>query len=126
MNAQSRDTVTFLLGSLISLAVLTGLAVRYILMPYLRDHLLNPVQETHHQVTENTGKSPQPTVLDAIHDVQRDVRALSMVMDAHMQWSERYTAATERRFKRIRQLIRMHHPEEGTENDKDSTPGPTI
>lgn len=112
MNADARDSVTFLFGTVISLSIVLGLAVRYVLMPYLREHLLGPVQETHHQVTENTGESPQPTVLDAIHDVQRDVRALAMVMDQHMKWSERYTAATERRFRRIRQLIRQHHPEE--------------
>lgn len=117
MDANTRDSVTFLFGTIISLSIVLGLAVKFVLMPYLREHLFGPVQDTHHQVTENTGQSPQPTVLDAIHDVQRDVRALSMVMDSHMQWSERYTAATEKRFRRIRQLIRQHHPEDRTEHD---------
>lgn len=117
MASASRDLLTFVIVTAVGLCTLVGLATRYVLVPYLREHLLTPVQETHHQVTENNGSSPSPTVLDAIHDVQQDVRALSMVMDEHMKWSERYTTMTERRFRRIRQMMRKHHPEddEGTE-----------
>ena len=118
MTSDTRETWTFLLGTIISLSLIIGMAVRWVLMPYLREHLLGPVQETNRQVTENTGDSPQPTVLDAIHDVQRDVKALSVVMDEHMSWSERYTRATERKFRRIRQMIRQHHPEDRTEIDE--------
>lgn len=130
MPAHSGDLVAFVAGLLsaaVAATVLLGLATRYVLLPYLREHLLDPVQETHHQVTENTGESPQPTVLDAIHSVERDVKALAGVMDTHMAWSEAYTTQTERKFRRLRQLIReLRAAQEGTEHDPDSATGPTV
>lgn len=109
MPGHSGDLLAFTVGilaALSSLCVLVGLATRFVLMPYLREHLLKPVQETHHQVTENNGTSDQPTVLDAIHDVQRDITALSRVMDAHMDWSDRWTELWEREIARLKEQVR--------------------
>lgn len=64
-------------GALCSLLVLLGLAVRFVLVPYLREHLVRPVQETHRQVTQNRHANPEPTVLDRIDDVHDAVRRLS-------------------------------------------------
>lgn len=97
MNQDARDIVTFVLGTMVTLCVIAGLAVRFILMPYLRDHLLAPVQETHKQVTENHhANDEQPTVLDRIADVSTDVQAVARVMDEHMRWSDRWTDLIER------------------------------
>lgn len=115
MFATSGDAVAFLvgvLGAAVSACILLGLAVRYALMPYLREHLLEPVQETHHQVTENNGGSEQPTVLDAIHDVQTDVGALSRVMDSHMEWSDRWTDLWEREIERLKEQLRKERSTE--------------
>lgn len=111
MGASSGEAVGFTavaLGAAVSFCILSGLVVRFILMPYLREHLLTPVQETHHQVTENNGGSEQPTVLDAIHDVQRDVTALARVMDAHMDWSDRWTDLWEREIARLKEQLRRN------------------
>lgn len=89
MNAQSQDTVTFLLTTLVSMLVVVGLAVRYVLMPYLREHLIQPVKETHEQVTVNAHESDQaPTLPDRLEDISTDVGTLTRVLDSHVQWSE--------------------------------------
>jgi hypothetical protein len=77
------------LGTLVTGCILVGLAVRFVLMPYLRDQLLAPVQETHKQVTENHhANTQQPTVLDRIADVQTDVNTLTQVLEGHMRTSD--------------------------------------
>lgn len=63
-------------GALVSLCVLLGLVVRFVLVPYLRDQLVRPVQETHRQVTQNRHANPEPTVLDRIDDVHDEVKML--------------------------------------------------
>lgn len=118
MDQQARDATTFLLGTFITLCVIVGLAVRYVLVPYLREHLIAPVQETHKQVTENHHQSPaSPTLPDRIEDLATDVRALTRVMDEHLRWSDRWTGLFERRLEVI---------ENGDEHGKDSTTGPTV
>lgn len=90
--------ITILLGT----AALLGLGVRYVLIPYLREQLVKPVQETHKQVTVNGGKSDPPTVLDRLHDVNAEVKetrqeivetkaevlALARMHDKHLEWSQ--------------------------------------
>lgn len=89
MTQDTRDIITWVLGTLVTGCILVGLAVRFILMPYLRDVLLAPVQETHKQVTENHhANKDQPTVLDRIADVQTDVNTLSRVLEGHMRTSD--------------------------------------
>ncbi len=113
MDSQSRDVVTWILGTVISMSILLGLAVRYVLMPYLREHLIRPVAETRKQVSDNGMKNDPPTLPDMVHDVKRDVGALSRVMDEHMNWSERWTDLIEREVEWLRSQINHHHPENG-------------
>lgn len=123
MDQQTRDAVTFLLGTFLSVLVIMGLAVRYVLIPYLRDHLIAKVDETHKQVTENHHASTdQPTVLDRISDVDQavggvkiDVKALAHVMDEHMAWSDRWTALWER------EIENLKAKQENGDTDEDST-----
>lgn len=63
-------------GALVSMCVLLGLLVRFVLVPYLRDSLVTPVQETHRQVTQNRHANVEPTVLDRIDDVHDAVKRL--------------------------------------------------
>lgn len=88
---------------------LIGLMVRFALVPYLRDQLIAPVQETHRQVTENGHANDSPTVMDLIHDVQAaidkhssDVRALSGVLDEHLRYSDRWVSLMERELEQLR------------------------
>lgn len=112
MDAQSRDTVTFVLASMVSLCILVGLATRYILVPYLRDNLMKPVAETHKQVTENHhADDDNRTVLDRIDDVAIQVKAVANVMDVHMDWSEKQVRSTDRRLRRLKGLILRYHPD---------------
>ncbi len=81
---------------------LIGLVVRFVLLPYLREHLIVPVKDTHKQVTENHHTNERPTVLDRIDDVSNQVRentaetraargearALARMFDGHLEWSQ--------------------------------------
>jgi hypothetical protein len=73
-----------------SVIVFVGLAVRFVLVPYLRDHLVQPVQEVKRQVTENSHANAEPTLPDLIDDVRGEVRALSRVLEGHMSSSDRW------------------------------------
>jgi hypothetical protein len=116
VNGQSRDVVTFILGTLISLCVLAGLAVRYVLLPWLQTHLLEPVKETNHQVSVNAHQSDEPTIPDRIEDLSaqvtaatrdhvsqgRDIRALTRVLDEHLRWSNRWVDEVDERLEKLR------------------------
>ena len=107
MDAQSRDVVTWILGTLLALGTLVAGLVRFMLLPYLREHLVEPVKATQAQVTENSHNAPHdsPTVMDRLDDVQTDVKAISHVMDVHMDWSERKVKRTDRKLKRLHRMI---------------------
>lgn len=64
------DALGFAVGVLTMLTMvlaLIGLAIKYALLPWLRDQLVTPVQETHKQVTVNSYKSESLTLLDLVH-----------------------------------------------------------
>lgn len=103
MNPQSRDTVTFLLSSAIASSVLLGLAIRYVLMPYLRDHLVQPIRDTHKAVTENHHANEEtPTLPDRLEDLHTDVRTLTRLLDLHVSWSLGEHAAIDAELARLR------------------------
>lgn len=90
------DVIAAALSAVLLAFTLAGLAVRYVLLPYLREHLIAPVKETNKQVTENHHSNPNPTVLDRIDDVSHQVaenttetRALARMFDGHLDWSQR-------------------------------------
>lgn len=120
MDQQTRDAVTFLLGTFLTLCLIAGMLTRWVLLPYLRDHLIAPVQETHSAVTENHHASAAaPTLPDRLEDVHgvavealQAVKALARVMDAHMDWSDRWTSLWEREITNLKQR------KEGTTDDE--------
>jgi hypothetical protein len=115
---EARDTISWVLGTIIALCFLAGLATKRILLPYLQEHL-GLVRETHAQVTENHHASPeQPTLVDRVDDVARDVRALARVMDEHMDWSDRYRKLTDRKLKALRKVVQRHLANGGPSDDQ--------
>lgn len=93
------DVIAAALSAVLLGLTILGLAVRYVLMPYLSTHLIAPIQagaqmveETHKQVTVNHHSSPEPTVLDRIDDVSnqvaentRETRAMARMFDGHLE-----------------------------------------
>lgn len=69
-------------GASLSICGLAGLAVRYVLVPYLREHVVVPVQETHRQVTQNRHESNVPTVVDRIDDLREQIDHLGSTIVA--------------------------------------------
>lgn len=54
-----------------------GLAVRWALLPYLRDQVVKPIKETHRQVTPHDRPlDAEPTIVDRLDDVQTELREL--------------------------------------------------
>lgn len=110
MNQDTRDLITWTLGTLVSLMILVAAATKFVLLPWLKDHLVQPVQDTHHQVTANSHSSAVLTIPDrledladkvdeatAAHDMQaRDLKALANVLDQHLRWSDRWVDVVDR------------------------------
>lgn len=94
MDADTRDAITWALGTLTACLFLIGLAVRFVLLPWLRDHLTGPVDEVRRQVTENRHKHTPPTLPDRIDDVATDVHALARVLEGHLESSDRWLEHT--------------------------------
>jgi hypothetical protein len=107
MSPESRDAITWTLGTFLSLCVVVGLATRYVLLPYLRDHLVGPVREVQKQVTENHHATPeQPTLPDRLEDLSLEIQGLAHVMDVHMRWSEEEHNMVHRKLKALRKQAR--------------------
>lgn len=115
MNPQTRDVVTWLLGTVLSLCILGGFVVRFVILPWLQAHLVEPVKDTQHQVTENQHQSDTPTLPDRIEDLTdavhaatrdhvtqgRDIRALTRVLDEHLRWSNRWVDEVDDRLEKL-------------------------
>lgn len=92
-----KDAIAITVGVLTILTLLIGLlglAVRMILVPWLKEHVINPVKETNHQVTVNKHISDPPTLLDKVDRVQNnldrveaDVRSAAQMFEGHIELS---------------------------------------
>lgn len=116
MDAQSRDVVTWILGTVTALCVLGGFVVRFVILPWLQAHLVVPVRETREQVAENGHvDEDNPTIPDRLEDLRaqvasattdhlaqaRDVRALTRVLDEHLRWSNRWVDEVDDRLAKL-------------------------
>jgi hypothetical protein len=64
-------------SAILGVFAVVGLVVRYVLLPYLRDQVVKPVQETHRQVTpHDRPPDAEPTIVDRLDDVQSELRDL--------------------------------------------------
>lgn len=82
MSQETRDLITWVLGTTLAAA---GVAVgfgRYVLLPWLRANLVAPVEHVKRQVTENRHINAVPTVLDRLDDVQEAVATLTLQVEA--------------------------------------------
>lgn len=109
------DVIAAALSAVLLGLTLLGLAVRYVLMPYLQTHLIIPmkagaelVEETHKQVTVNHHSSEQPTVLDRIDDVSQQVGTaitkvdtLGRMFDGHLEQAAAAEGRVQREVDRI-------------------------
>mgnify|MGYP006141597475 CR=1 FL=1 len=82
--SETMQFVTWCLGTLATLSVVIGLAVRFILVPYLRENLVKPMAETHHSVTQNGGKNNPPTIPDQMHAMRKSLDELGRKFDDHL------------------------------------------
>jgi hypothetical protein len=136
MGPDTRDAITWTLGTLVTASVLLGMGVRFILLPWLRDHLVQPVRETHRQVAENGHtRRDHPTIPDRLEDLSvkvdeateahavqtRDLAAVAVAVGHqqatlrdHLRLSERWMNIVDRELA----LLKGEHEEEGTEDDK--------
>ncbi len=67
-------------SAVLGVCAVIGLVVRWALLPYLREQVVKPVQETHRQVTPHnrpTNADAEPTVVDRLDDVQTMVGELA-------------------------------------------------
>lgn len=101
MDESTREGVTWVLGTLISLCVLAGLAVRFVLLPWLRDHLTGPVRDVQRQVSENHHKHTPPTLPDRIDSLSTDVNSLTRVLEGHMATGDRWLEHIENGMSRL-------------------------
>lgn len=130
MDADTRDAITWTLGTFLTLCTIVALGVRFVLLPWLRDHLVLPVQETHRQVSENGHVDRStPTIPDRLEDLSakvdeaqeahtvqsRDLRAVTAVLDEHLRWADRWVDLVDRELDMLKEQHRH------TQKNGDST-----
>lgn len=129
MGPDARDAITWTLGTFLTVVTIAALATRFVLLPWLRDHLVAPVRETHRQVAENGHTNEaHPTIPDrladladkvdgatAAHDTQaRDMKALTRVLDTHLLWSDRWVDIVDRELTLLKQAMKDENGDKET------------
>ena len=114
MTEQTRDLLTWTLGTVIALSVIVGIVVRVILLPYLREHLVKPMGVVKEQVKNSHGtnlRDDLDNTRDDINALRADVRSVSeqikvqsAIYECHITWSERWVKVIEREIDDIRGL----------------------
>ena len=123
MTDATRELITWSLGTMIAVLTLIGLVTKFVLLPYLKEHLIGPVQIVQRQVAENQHVNPTPTLLDLLEDIINEQRSMREEMsnridelqaadkthaamyEGHIDYSERWTNLVEAELKFIREVI---------------------
>ena len=113
-----QQQITWTLGTIIALSAVLGLAVRLILLPYLREHLVKPMRQVEKQVTENHHSNPKPTILDRLDDIERAVVNTQAEMTRHREDEQARLDRGDARMGRIEESI--GHVSEGFLGWRDS------
>lgn len=115
MSAETRELISWVLGTTISLSIVIGLITKFVMMPYLREHLVKPMKQVEKQVSENHHSNKVPTVLDRIDDVQsavdemrEEMKGMATMYEGHLSWSERWVNLVEREIDFIKHSITQH------------------
>lgn len=83
-------------SAVLALMTVLGLVVRYALLPYLREQVVKPVQETHRQVTPHDRPTDaEPTIVDRLDDVQTGLTELREVAEGLAKKAVRNRALAE-------------------------------
>lgn len=96
-------------GATLAVLALLALIVRWVnrrlLLPWLRETLIEPIEATRHQVTANNHASEVPTVPDMLHTLSDQVVAMDDTFSEHMGES---AAAWARLDVRVSELERIN------------------
>jgi hypothetical protein len=112
MTEQTRDLITWTLGTVIALSAILGIVVRVILLPYLREHLVEPMGVVKEQVKNSHDanlRDDLDSTRDDINALRADVRSVSeqikvqsAMFEGHITWAERLVKVIEREIDDIR------------------------
>lgn len=105
MSDELRDLITWTIATILGVSAVLGLAVRWVLMPYLREHLIAPVKATARQVNVNGHTSDPPTLLDKVDKIEVNQRVMSQMWEGHLAWSEDETSRLWHEIRHLRGLI---------------------
>lgn len=87
MNKDTVDLILACIGITIGLCTLMGFFGHLVLLPWLKRELVAPVKETNHQVTVNRHVSPEPTLLDKVDNLQKDITTAAHMFEGHIERS---------------------------------------
>lgn len=78
-----------LLGGILAVTLgvlgILGAIWRWIILPNLREQLVEPLRETRRQVTENKHRNKTPTILDRLDDIEQIIEAVGLNQQAIMR-----------------------------------------
>lgn len=92
MGGETLQVVVLTLTAVTLAVGLVGLAARFILVPWLKTTLIDPVEETRNQVTptDATIQPPEliPTLFEKVEHIERGIQTTNERLDDHLVWSE--------------------------------------
>lgn len=89
------ETAGAVLGVVLAVLALLGVGWKFVVLPNLREQLLEPVKETNRQVTENKHANRDPTMLDRLHDLEQLVEAVGLNQTAILRRLGRHIGESE-------------------------------
>ncbi len=109
MNTETLENIGRVITIIVGTTVLIGIGAKILLLPWLRDNLVKPVEETNKQVTVNTHISEPSTMLDSVHLLENNLKSvdtkitnlsnelahlaqfigiINKMWDHHLEWSQ--------------------------------------
>ncbi len=64
------ETIGRILAVIIGTSTVLGIGAKYVLLPWIKSNLVDPVNEVNKQVTVNNHVSDPATLLDTVHNVE--------------------------------------------------------
>ncbi len=109
MDTETLENIGRVITIIVGTTVLIGICAKVLLLPWLRDNLVKPVEETNKQVTVNTHVSEPSTLLDSVHLLEDKMDSMETILhnmaveyahmagstgvikamwDHHLEWSQ--------------------------------------
>lgn len=70
------ETIGRILAVIIGTSTVLGIGAKYVLLPWIKSNLVEPVREVNKQVTVNNNVSDPATMLDTVHHIEDKVDGL--------------------------------------------------